>query len=74
MKTTINSSKASIFETAKRFIYSFQVLMIGVAIPVLFLIGISNSAQKKSQENVPDQVTNTAQLSNQVVGFTFVRI
>jgi hypothetical protein len=75
MKTTINSSITSISESAKRIIYSFQVLMVGIAIPVLFIIGISNDTQKKQQENVKDQVTNTTQLSpNQVVGFSVVKI
>jgi len=75
MKTTINSSITSIAESAKRIIYSFQVLMVGIAIPVLFIIGISNGIQKKQQENVKDQVTNTTQLSpNQVVGFSVVKI
>ena len=75
MKTVINNSIASIAESAKRIIYSFQVLMVGIAIPVLFIIGISNSTQKKQQENVKDHVTNTAQLPlNQVVGFSVVEI
>jgi hypothetical protein len=75
MKTTISSSITSISESAKRIIYSFQVLMVGIAIPVLFIIGISNTAQKKQQENVTEQVSNTAQLStNPVVGFSVVKI
>ncbi|HEX7457330.1 MAG TPA: hypothetical protein VF301_02760 [Ginsengibacter sp.] len=75
MKTIINSGIASIAESVKRTIYSFQVLMVGIAIPVLFIIGISNDTQKKQQENVKDQVTNTTQLSpNQVVGFSVVKI
>ena len=75
MKTTIDSSITSIAETAKRIIYSFQVLIIGIAIPVLFIIGISNHTQMKQQENVKDQVTNTTQLSpNEVVGFSVVKI
>jgi len=75
MKTTISSTITSISESAKRIIYSFQVLMVGIAIPVLFIIGISNTAQKKQQENVTEQVTNTAQLStNPVVGFSVIKI
>ena len=75
MKTTISSSITSISESAKRIIYSFQVLMVGIAIPVLFIIGISNTAQKKQQENVTERVTNIAQLStNPVVGFSVVKI
>jgi hypothetical protein len=75
MKTIINSSIASIAESAKRIIYSFQVLIVGIAIPVLFIIGISNIAQKKQKENVTNEVTNTAQLpANLVVGFPIVEI
>jgi hypothetical protein len=75
MKTTIDSSITSIAESVKRIIYSFQVLMVGIAIPVLFIIGISNGTQKKQQENVKDRVTNTTQLSpNEVVGFSVVKI
>ncbi|MEO8412764.1 MAG: hypothetical protein ABI472_03865 [Ginsengibacter sp.] len=63
MKTTINSSKTSIFESAKRIIYSFQLLMIGIAIPVLFIIGISNINQKKVNENEINNVPTSTQLS-----------
>ena len=74
MKTTINSSITSISESAKRIIYSFQVLMVGIAIPVLFIIGISGT-QKKQQENATEQITNTAQLpTNPVVGFSVIKI
>ncbi len=75
MKTIINNRLASISESVKRTIYSFQVLIIGVAIPVLFIIGISNISQKKSEKDVTEQVTNTTQLpSDQVVGFSIVKI
>jgi hypothetical protein len=75
MKTTINSSITSISESAKRIIYSFQVLMVGIAIPVLFIIGISNDTQKKQQEKTTEQITNTAQLpTNPVVGFSVIKI
>ncbi len=74
MKTIANNTETSMFETVKRFIYSFQVLIIGVAIPVLFIIGISNINQKKSREDITNQVSNTTQLSTRVVGFPLVKI
>ena len=42
MKTKIDNSKNSAFETVKRSVYAFQVLIVGIAIPVLFALGISN--------------------------------
>jgi hypothetical protein len=75
MKTIINNSIASISETVKRTIYSFQVLIVGVAIPVLFIIGISNASQTKRVETETEQVNSSAQLpTNQVVGFPVVKI
>ncbi len=75
MKTIISNSIASISESVKRTIYSFQVLIVGVAIPVLFIIGISNANQKKEVEPQTNQVTNSAQLpANTVVGFPIVEI
>jgi len=68
MKTIINSSKSSIFTFVKRFIYSFQVLMVGIAIPVLFVIGISNGPHKNSEEPVVNEAIYSNQLpQNQVV-------
>ena len=75
MKTIISNSRASIGETVKRTIYSFQVLIVGVAIPVLFIIGISNANQTKTTGTETEQVNNSAQLStNPATGFTIVKI
>jgi len=74
MKTTINNRENSTFEFVKRFIYSFQMLMVGIAIPVLFIIGISNGNQKKSKEPVVNEVTNTTQLSPRQVAPLMPRI
>lgn len=75
MKTIINNSIASISETVKRTIYSFQVLMVGVAIPVLFIIGISNANQTKTTGTETEQVNNSARLStNPATGFTIIKI
>jgi hypothetical protein len=75
MKTVINSSKISIPEFVKRSFYSFQVLMVGISIPVLFIIGISDGNQKKIQKNDVNEVTNTTQQSpEQVVNLNIARI
>lgn len=74
MKTIINNRMASISESVKRIIYSFQVLIVGVAIPVLFIIGISNANQPKKVETETEQVNNSAQLPTSVVGFAVVEI
>jgi len=63
MNAVINSNKNSIIEFAKRSIYSFNVLIIGLAIPFLFLLGISNFNQREPQENDVNQVKNVTQLS-----------
>ena len=75
MKTLINSSKTSVLEFVKRSLYSFQVLMVGIAIPVLFIIGISDGNQKKIQINDVNEFTNTIQQSpEQVVDLNIARI
>jgi len=48
MKTVINSAATESFEFAKRILYSFEVLIIGVLIPVLFIAGITKQDQKKT--------------------------
>lgn len=70
MKTVINSSENSTFEFAKRTIYSFQVLIVGIAIPFLFLFGISNPSQKKTDENQTKEISNMQEFSSRpVIGF-----
>jgi hypothetical protein len=64
MNTAINSNQNSIVELAKRTFYSFQVLILGIAIPFLFLVGISNINEK----NVPEpQVKETTNVNQQPV-------
>ena len=50
MKTAIDNQETNKFEFFKRILYSFQVLLVGIALPLLFLIGISDGNQKKSIE------------------------
>lgn len=63
MKPVFKSNENSIVEFAKRGIYSFQVLIVALAFPFLFLFGISNFNQKKPQENEVNQVKNVTQVS-----------
>jgi hypothetical protein len=63
MKTVINNQESGKLEIFKRILYSFQVLMVGIALPILFLIGISDGNQKKSPETEVKEITNTTQLS-----------
>ena len=75
MKTILSNRIASISETVKRTFYSFQVLIIGVAIPVLFIIGISNASQTKKSGTETEQVNHSDQLTaNPAVGFHIVKI
>lgn len=77
MKTVINSDENSILEFAKRGIYNFQVLILGVFISFLFLFGISNGNQKKTNDKSVKQengIIKVAQPSNDVSGFIMPRI
>ncbi|MEP6583189.1 MAG: hypothetical protein ABJA90_02935 [Ginsengibacter sp.] len=52
MKTVINiEAKGQRLEFFTRMLYSFQVLIVGITIPVLFFLGISTRQdQKKAKE------------------------
>jgi hypothetical protein len=47
MNTVINNAATERFERAKRILYSFEVLIIGVLIPFLFIIGINTNYGNK---------------------------
>ena len=63
MKTVIKNEESGKLEIFKRIFYSFQVLMVGIALPLLFLIGISDGNQKKTPETEVKVATSTTQLS-----------
>ena len=65
MKTVINNEGSGKLELFKRILYSFQVLMVGIALPLLFLVGISDGNQKKPTE--VKEITNTTQLSTKPI-------
>ena len=50
MKTVINNEGSKRLEFFKSIIYSFQVLIVGIALVFLFLIGTSTRYQKKATE------------------------
>ena len=75
MKTEINNEGSNRLEFFKRIIYSFQVLIVGIALPFLFLIGISTRCQKKTTETemrVNDQAHEST--TKTVVQFPEARI
>ncbi|MEP6947815.1 MAG: hypothetical protein ABI863_01010 [Ginsengibacter sp.] len=63
MKTVTNNEESGKVEFFKRILYSFQVLMVGIALPILFLIGISDGNQKKPAETEVKEISNPTQLS-----------
>ena len=67
MNTVFNSNENSVVEFAKRSFYSFQVLIIGFAIPFLFIFGISHISPKKVQENEVKEMSNVTQVSSKPV-------
>ncbi len=66
MKTVIENQESKVYELAKSILYSFQVLMVGIAIPLLFIIGISNNNQKPAKIEESTEV-NTTQFSSQPI-------
>jgi len=70
MKTSINYEATERFEFAKRILSSFQVLIIGVMIPVLFVAGITKDNEKKTWDT-ETSVNKTNQFTVQnVVNFS----
>jgi hypothetical protein len=64
MKTLINNEETPRLEFFKRILYSFQVLIVGIAIPVLFFLGISTREdQKKAKENEMSISANSSKLT-----------
>jgi len=63
MKTVNNNEESTKIEFFKRIFYSFQVLIVGIALPLLFLVGISDANQKKTTGTEVKQVINQTQLS-----------
>ena len=65
MKTAINNEATQQrLEFFTRFLYSFQVLIVGITIPLLFFLGIStHQDQKKAKETELSISANSAKLT-----------
>ena len=75
MKTVINNPESGKFEFFKRILFSFHVLIVGIALPLLFLVGISDGNQKKTTETEVKEITSTTQLpARPIVGLLIPRI
>lgn len=73
MKKVFISYENPVLEMAKRTFYSFQVLIVGIAIPFLFLVGISYENQKRQEPEVKE-VSNTSHTPIKTVGLIMPRI
>ena len=51
MKTVFENAATESFELAKRTLYAFEVLIIGIFIPVLFLVGINTNYGDKFESD-----------------------
>ena len=65
MKTAINNEATQQrLEFFTRFLYSFQVLIVGITIPLLFFLGISTRQdQKKAKETELSISANSVKLT-----------
>jgi hypothetical protein len=72
MKTVISNKSGEVLEVAKQWIYSLQVLLVGLFIPFLFVFGISYKMPKVkaetgisiSKQNVVTPQSNLVDLGN----------
>lgn len=75
MKTVISNQSGEALEVAKRWIYSLQVLLVGLFIPFLFVFGISykmpapkaTSAINISMQGQVNQPDNTVALGKVLI-------
>ncbi len=64
MKTVISSEETPRLEFFKRILYSFQVLIVGIAIPVLFFLGVSTKEDQKKVKEIEMSVSaNSSKLT-----------
>lgn len=75
MKTIIKNQESGVYEVIKRFMFAFQLLIVGIAIPLLFVIGISNREQKKTTKDEVNTEISSSQLSAKpIIELTIARI
>ena len=70
MKTVINSAATESLEFAKRVLYSFEVLVIGLIIPLLFIIGINTNYGDTSAHETSINKTHQVNSPKNTTGFT----
>lgn len=70
MKTVINNVAAESFEVAKRALYSFEVLIIGLLIPLLFVIGINTNLGDTSNKETTISKPHQEIIFKDAVGIT----
>ncbi len=63
MKTVIFKGDSFKFEFLKRILFSFHLLAVVIALPLLFLVGISDGNQKKTTETEKGLESNGSQLT-----------
>ncbi len=63
MKTVIFKGDSFKFEFLKRILFSFHLFAVVIALPLLFLVGISNGNQKKTTETEKRIESNGSQLT-----------
>ncbi len=76
MKKAINKSATQGLEIFKRILFSFQVLIVGLAIPVLFFLGISTREdQKRAKETeMSVKAENPGMTAQSVIEFPVIEL
>ncbi len=75
MKSIINNTADYAMEMVRRTLYTLQVLILVLAVPVLFMTGITNRGHKSASQNNTTEVRNDAQLSEKpMTDFTIIKI
>jgi hypothetical protein len=64
MKAIIKNEESGVYEIAKRIFFPVQLLIVGISIPLLFAIGISNHNGKKPVKTEENIEINTSQFSS----------
>lgn len=79
MNTSINNNQIETFteentliETSKRFLESFQILMVGILLPALFLIGINthnHTSEVKNQTSIEAKANSYVSYTNGTIDY-----
>ena len=76
MKKAINKTPTPSLEILTRILFSFQVLIVGIAIPALFFLGISTREdQKKAKETeMSVKADNQGMTAQSVIEFPVIEL